>query len=60
VLPRQNAHSCHAYYVYGVEHPTDRDGVLERRAKRGTNCNVSCRWPIHIMRGCADLGYREG
>jgi len=60
VPPRENAHSRHAYYVYVVEHPTDRDGVLERLAKRDINCNVSYRWPIHIMRGFADLGYREG
>ena len=38
----------------------DRDGVLERLAKRDINCNVSYRWPIHTMRGSADLGYREG
>jgi dTDP-3-amino-2,3,6-trideoxy-4-keto-D-glucose/dTDP-3-amino-3,4,6-trideoxy-alpha-D-glucose/dTDP-2,6-dideoxy-D-kanosamine transaminase len=60
VLPRENAHSRHTYYVYVVEHPTDRDGVLERLAERDINCNVSYRWPIHIMRGSADLGYREG
>ena len=27
---------------------------------RDINCNVSYRWPIHLMRGYADLGYREG
>jgi aminotransferase EvaB len=59
-LPRENAHSRHSYYIYVVEHPTDRDGVLERLAKRDINCNVSYRWPIHTMRGSADLGYREG
>ncbi len=59
-LPRENPHSRHSYYVYVVEHPTDRDGVLERLAKRDINCNVSYRWPIHIMRGSADLGYHEG
>jgi len=59
-LPRENAHSRHSYYVYVVEHPTDRDGVLERLAKRDINCNVSYRWPMHTMRGSADLGYREG
>jgi aminotransferase EvaB len=58
-LPRENAHSRHTYYVYVAEHPTDRDGVLERLAKRDINCNVSYRWPIHTMRGFADLGYRE-
>src|SRR5665213_685534 len=60
VLPRENAHSRHTYYVYVVEHATDRDGLLERLAKRDINCNVSYRWPIHIMRGSVDLGYREG
>ena len=59
-LPRENAHSRHTYYVYVVEHASDRDGVLERLAKRDINCNVSYRWPIHTMRGTADLGYREG
>jgi aminotransferase EvaB len=59
-LPRENAHSRHSYYLYVVEHPSDRDGVLERLAKRDINCNVSYRWPIHTMRGTADLGYREG
>ncbi len=59
-LPRENAHSRHTYYVYVVEHPSDRDGVLERLAKRDINCNVSYRWPVHTMRGTADLGYREG
>ncbi len=60
ILPRENIHGRHTYYLYVVEHPTDRDGVLERLAKRGINCNVSYRWPIHIMRGSADLGYRQG
>jgi aminotransferase EvaB len=59
-LPCENAHSRHTYYVYVVEHASDRDGVLERLAKRDINCNVSYRWPIHTMRGFADLGYREG
>ena len=60
VLPRENPHNRHSFYVYVVEHPTDRDGVLERLAKRDINCNVSYRWPIHTMRGSADFGYREG
>ncbi len=59
-LPRENAHSRHTYYIYVVEHASDRDGVLERLAKRDINCNVSYRWPIHTMRGTVDLGYREG
>ena len=46
--------------MFVVEHPADRDGVLERLAKRDINFNFSYRWPIHIMRGSADLDYREG
>jgi aminotransferase EvaB len=60
VLPKETAENHHVYYLYVVEHPTDRDGMLERLAKRGVNCNVSYRWPIHTMRGYAHLGYREG
>ena len=60
VLPQENRYGIHVYHLYVVEHPTDRDGVLERLAKRDINCNVSYRWPIHIMRGYAHLGYREG
>lgn len=59
-LPRENAHSRHNFYLYVAEHPTDRDGLLERLAQLGINCNVSYRWPIHTMRGYAELGYREG
>ena len=59
-LPLENDHSRHAYYLYVVEYADDRDRVLDRLAKRGVNCNVSYRWPIHTMRGYSHLGYREG
>jgi aminotransferase EvaB len=60
ITPKENSHSRHAYYLYVVEHPTDRDGMLQRLATRNINCNISYPWPIHIMRGFADLGYAEG
>lgn len=59
-LPREGAHNRHVYCAYVVEHPTDRDGVVERLAENEINCSISYRWPIHTMRGMADLGYREG
>src|ERR1700760_2279602 len=59
-LPRENAHSRHTYYVYVVEHPTDRDGVLERLAQRDIKFYVLFPLPISTMRGVSDLGYREG
>ena len=58
-MPRECEYGRHTYYVYVVEHP-DRDGVLERLASRNVICNVSYRWPIHIMRGYKWLGYSEG
>lgn len=58
-LPRENAQSRHNFYLYVAEHSTDRDGLIERLAERGVNCNVAYRWPIHTMRGFSDLGYRE-
>lgn len=60
VLPRENVHSRHNFYLYVAEHPTDRDGLIERLAERGVNCNVAYRWPIHTMRGYAELGYSKG
>jgi dTDP-3-amino-2,3,6-trideoxy-4-keto-D-glucose/dTDP-3-amino-3,4,6-trideoxy-alpha-D-glucose/dTDP-2,6-dideoxy-D-kanosamine transaminase len=59
-LPKENTYGRHNYYLYVVEHADDRDGVLDRLAARGINCNVSYRWPIHLMRGYAHLSYREG
>jgi aminotransferase EvaB len=59
-LPKEAVHNRHVYYAYVVEHPTDRDGVVERLATNEINCGISYRWPVHIMRGMADLGYREG
>ena len=60
VLPQENPHNFHVFYLYVAEHPVDRDGVIERLAKRDIHCNVSYRWPIHTMRGYAHLGYQEG
>ena len=59
-IPQENAHNLHVYYLYVVEHPTDRDGIIKRLAERDIHCSVSYRWPIHIMRGYAYLGYTEG
>src|SRR5262249_1944014 len=60
VLPGENPYNFHVYYNYVVEHPSDRDGALERLRKRDVNCKISYPWPIHLMRGYAYLGYRQG
>jgi aminotransferase EvaB len=49
----------HVYHLYVVEH-ADRDGVIERMAKAGITCTVAYRWPIHVQRGFAHLGYGVG
>ena len=59
-LPQENGHSRHVYHLFVVETPGDRDAMLERMAARGLKCGVHYRWPIHLMRGYQDLGYREG
>jgi aminotransferase EvaB len=58
-LPHEAAYGQHCYYIYVVEHD-DRDGMIKRLGERNILCNVSYPWPIHIMRGYAYLGYKEG
>jgi aminotransferase EvaB len=38
----------------------DRDAALQRIEARGLQCGVQYRWPVHLMRGYEDLGYRPG
>ena len=57
--PRECDYGRHAFYIYVVEHE-DRDGMIERLAARNILCNVSYRWPIHIMRGYEHLEYKRG
>jgi aminotransferase EvaB len=49
----------HAYYLYVVRHKR-RDEVIARLKEQEIFVNVSYPWPIHMMRGYADLGYRQG
>ncbi len=41
-------------------HPAIATAALARIEARGLKCDVHYRWPIHLMRGYDDLGYREG
>jgi aminotransferase EvaB len=58
-LPRTAAGNTHAYYLYVARHP-ERERIIAELAKRDIIVNVSYRWPIHTMRGYAELGYAEG
>lgn len=57
--PRELEYAEHAYHIYVMEHD-DRDSLIERMTAKGVACNVAYRWPIHMMRGYAHLGYAKG
>jgi aminotransferase EvaB len=59
-MPHENGHSRHVYHLFVAETLSDRDALLARIEAAGLKCGVQYRWPIHLMRGYADLGYREG
>lgn len=59
VLPRVAPGNEHIYYLYVVRHPR-RDEIINRLKSYDIFVNISYPWPIHTMRGYADLGYREG
>jgi len=59
-MPKENVYGRHVYHLFVVETPGDRDAALERIEARGLKCSVQYRWPVHLMRGYADLGYRAG
>lgn len=53
------AYGEHAYHLYVVQH-RERDRLIEQLAARGIGTGVQYRWPVHVMRGFSDLGYKEG
>jgi aminotransferase EvaB len=59
-MPLENGHSRHVYHLFVAETDGDRDALLARIEARGLKCGVQYRWPIHLMRGYDDLGYRQG
>lgn len=59
-MPKENAYGRHVYHLFVVETAGDRDAALARIEARGLKCGVQYRWPIHLMRGYDDLGYRAG
>jgi dTDP-3-amino-2,3,6-trideoxy-4-keto-D-glucose/dTDP-3-amino-3,4,6-trideoxy-alpha-D-glucose/dTDP-2,6-dideoxy-D-kanosamine transaminase len=59
-MPKENAWSRHVYHLFVVETAGDRDALLQRLEARGLKSAVQYRWPVHLMRGYQDLGYRAG
>ena len=58
-LPVEETNNYHAYYVYVVRHP-DRDRIIESLREKDIFLNISYPWPISIMRGYSQFGYRKG
>jgi dTDP-3-amino-2,3,6-trideoxy-4-keto-D-glucose/dTDP-3-amino-3,4,6-trideoxy-alpha-D-glucose/dTDP-2,6-dideoxy-D-kanosamine transaminase len=59
-LPKENSYGRHVYHLFVVETSGDRDAAMRRIEASGLKCGVQYRWPIHLMRGYDDLGYRAG
>lgn len=59
ILPVVAPSNRHVYHLYVVRHPR-RDAIVKALAERGITVAMHYPWPIHLMRGYADLGYREG
>jgi aminotransferase EvaB len=59
VLPVEDDHNNHVYYVYVVRH-SQRDKIMNELRERNIHVNISYPWPIHIMEGYDLLGYTEG
>jgi dTDP-3-amino-2,3,6-trideoxy-4-keto-D-glucose/dTDP-3-amino-3,4,6-trideoxy-alpha-D-glucose/dTDP-2,6-dideoxy-D-kanosamine transaminase len=59
VPPKTADGNTHAFYLYVCRHP-ERDRIIAELKKRDIFVNVSYPWPIHIMTGYRNLGYKEG
>ena len=59
ILPIIEAGNSHVFYVYVVRH-SRRDELITELKKKDILLNISYPWPIHLMRGYAYLGCREG
>jgi aminotransferase EvaB len=58
-LPAAADGSTHVHHLYVVRHPS-RDDLVKVLAASGVAVGIHYPWPIHLMRGYAHLGYREG
>ena len=58
-LPYTTENNEHAYYLYVVRHKK-RDKILKELKAKNIFLNISYPWPIHIMKGYSNLGYKSG
>ena len=59
ILPKENKHNYHSYYVYVIQHPK-RDLIIKKLIKENIYCNISYPFPIHTMKGYSYLNYKKG
>ena len=59
ILPRENDHNRHVYYIYVVRHP-NRKKILEELRGKEIYLNISYPYEIHLMEGYQYLGYNKG
>ncbi len=59
ILPEVFNGNGHVYYCYVVRH-SERDRMMKELAACDILVNISYPWPIHLMRGYAYLGYKQG
>jgi aminotransferase EvaB len=55
----ENAHNRHVYHLYVIE-ASDRERLMAKLGEADIGTGISYKWPIHIMRGYAHLGYAQG
>lgn len=55
----ENAHGRHVYHLYVVE-VDEREALMAHLDAAGIGTGIAYRWPIHVMRGYAHLGYAPG
>jgi dTDP-4-amino-4,6-dideoxygalactose transaminase len=59
IRPAVASHNLHVYHIYAVR-VRDRDGVLQRMARRGVNCAIHYPVPIHLQKAYGFLGFGQG
>jgi aminotransferase EvaB len=59
ILPIEKQNSMHVYHLYVVRHP-GRDKIIEELKKKDIMVNIHYPWPVHIMEGFSQLGYKKG
>jgi dTDP-4-amino-4,6-dideoxygalactose transaminase len=58
-LPVIKENTTHSYYLYVIQ-TEKRDELRSYLKEKGIEARIHFPYPIHLMRGYEDLGYKEG